>query len=227
MILLLILGVVIGFITNLGVGPINAAVMVHGLRERFSRGMAVGVGASIMDMVYCAAAVFGVSILGDHPLFNLGLECAAFVLLLVLGIKSLRTHHTLDELQSAEARAEQRIGKRFGLHGPFLLGALLYIANPTFFPYWIGVSGVLQSYGLLVPSTMNNLSFAVGVGVGAAGWFYLILVFILRRRTQLSPLFITIIYRFSGFTLLGFGVYMGYRLLTLTDWSPVTNLLTR
>ncbi len=51
MTLLLILGIIIGFITNLGVGPINAAVMLHGLRERFSRGMAVGVGASFMDTV--------------------------------------------------------------------------------------------------------------------------------------------------------------------------------
>ncbi len=169
--------------------------------------------------------MFGVSVFGDYPVFNLALESAAFVLLLVLGIRSLRTRHTLDELHTAEEKAEQRISKRFGLHGPLLLGMLLYVANPSFLPYWIGVSGVLKSHGLLVPSTGNNLSFAIGVGIGAAAWFYLILVLILRRKRALSPGFITGIYKFSGVTLLGFGAYMGYRLAFLTDWSPLVRML--
>jgi threonine/homoserine/homoserine lactone efflux protein len=147
-------------------------------------------------------------------------------MLVFLGIKSLRTRKTLTDLESAEQKVELRIKKKFGLHGPFLLGVLLYLANPTFLPYWLGVSGLLQRYGLLIPNSTNFFLFSIGVGVGSALWFYLILVFLLKRAVALTPAIINGIYRFSGVTLLGFGSYLGYRLVTVTNWTPLLALFS-
>src|ERR1035437_2499766 len=149
MVLALILGSLIGFATNIPVGPINAAVVMGGIRERFQHGMAIGVGAAFMDALYCTAAMFGVSLLSDNPALSIIFELLAFALMLALGIKSLRTKKTLDDLAVAEKKIEAKVTGKFGLHGPFLLGVLLYLANPTFLPYWLGVSGLLQRYGLL------------------------------------------------------------------------------
>lgn len=226
MILALILGAIIGFATQIPVGPINAAVVMHGVRERFSRGMALGVGAAFMDMVYCAAAMFGISVISDNPALSILLEVAAFIMLLVLGVKSFRTKTTLDDLENEEMKAEERLAKKVTVQGPFFLGVLLYLANPTFLPYWLGVSGLLQRYGLLVPTSLNNTLFSVGVGVGSALWFYLILVFLLRRKVSLSPGVLNGVYKFSGLTLLAFGSYLGYRLVALTDWLPLLRMLS-
>jgi hypothetical protein len=32
------------------------------------------------------------------------------------------------------------------------------------------------------------------------------------------------LYRFAGFTLIGFGTLMGYRILTITKWSEIIRL---
>jgi threonine/homoserine/homoserine lactone efflux protein len=240
MILALILGAVIGFLTNAPVGPINAAVMTHGLSERFSRGMAIGVGAALMDFIYCMAAMFGISFLSDEPVINMLFQAAGFVVLIIFGIKTLMIKRDYTEIQSVQSKAEekalkveQRIYKaeekvhlKMKLQGPFFLGVLIYLANPSFLPYWLGVSGILQKYHLLVPTQTNNLLFALGVGVGSAGWFYLILHLLLSGKITLKPTVINGIYKFSGVALLGFGAYAGYRMLLFTDWTNIFHILS-
>jgi len=240
MILALILGAIIGFLTNAPVGPINAAVMTHGLSERFSRGMAIGVGAALMDFIYCAAAMFGISFLSDEPIVNVIFQIAGFAVLIFFGIKSLRIKRDYTEIQSVQSKAEkqalqveqriynveEKVHLKLKLQGPFFLGILIYLANPSFLPYWLGVSGILQKYHLLVPTQTNNFSFALGVGVGSAGWFYLILYLLLSGKITLKPTVINGIYKFSGVALLGFGTYVGYRLLVFTDWANIFHILS-
>jgi len=254
MIIALILGALIGFLTQVPVGPINAAVITHGLSERFSRGFAIGVGAAFMDFIYCAAAMFGVSFLNDEPVVNLIFQVAGFIVLIIFGIKSLRTKKDYEEIKSANVIAEQKakmvvqrvvqvekkvkhavhkavstpqgMNQKLGVHGPFLFGLVIYLSNPSFLPYWIGVSGILQKYHLLHPTPTNNILFALGVGIGSAGWFYLVLMMLLSGKITLKPSVINGIYKFSGVVLLGFGAYVGYRLVFLTEWDLIFHAIS-
>ncbi len=226
MIIALFLGILIGFLTNVPIGPINAAVVTRGLREHFSSGMAVGVGAAFMDFIYCAAAMYGISFVSDEPWVNASVQIAGFVILLLFGIKSLRTHTDMNEMQSKGQKVQKRVEQKFGLPGPFFLGVLIYLSNPSFFPYWLGVSALLQKYHLLLPTHVNNLTFALGVGSGSALWFYLVLHFILSSKFVMKPSILNGIYKFSGVALLGFAAYLGYRLVMFTDWIGIYKTLT-
>ena len=62
-----IVGLVVGFFTTLPIGPINIAVMTKGLSGKTGQGLMIGAGSGWMDFVYCAAAMFGISLLNSNP----------------------------------------------------------------------------------------------------------------------------------------------------------------
>jgi threonine/homoserine/homoserine lactone efflux protein len=212
------LGALLGFLVNIPLGPINAAAITHALRERLSRGMAIGIGAAVMDTIYCAAAMFGVSLASDSIIINVVLQLAAFALMIFTGLSSFRKVETVDDLERREREAEERVQKRFGVKGPFLMGVLMYLAYPPFLPMWLFISGFLQKHGFLVGTPINYVAFSFGVGGGTALWFYGLLSFLIRRREHFSNRLLNTIHRIAGIALLVFSTYLGYRILIFTNW---------
>jgi threonine/homoserine/homoserine lactone efflux protein len=200
-------GFIIGFVTSIPVGPINVAVLTKGVRESFAHGLSLAIGAAVMDFVYASAAMFGFFAIFQAPRVGLVFELLGFVLLVYFGIKSIRSKPVLVE-------NGVKLPLKRELHSSFWVGVLLYLSNPTFLGYWITVAGAIQAYKLVTSEWIDNLFFAIAVGVGAATWFYVLLKFFHKRIVTLKPEVLRGVSRVAGCILLGFACYLGYEIVS-------------
>jgi threonine/homoserine/homoserine lactone efflux protein len=202
----LILGFVVGFASSIPVGPITLAVMMKGLSNKTGQGLMIGTGSGFMDILYCGAAMFGISSLMTNPRLVLVLQITTFFIFLFFGIKT-----TFFKIAEAKlTRSDDSPGfKRY-----FILGALLYLSNPSFLAYWITIAGIVHGYHILTPSTYNSSFFALGTGVGASSWFFILLELVERQKMKLDKPMIQRITRVFGVILLMISLVMGYKLIS-------------
>ncbi len=201
-----IVGFIIGFFSSIPVGPINIAVMMKGLSNRTGQGLMIGAGSGWMDFVYCAAAMFGISVLSSNPKVELVFRILAFIIFFAFGVRT-----TFFKIHKAKlAKSEEAPGfKRY-----FLFGIVLYLSNPSFIAYWITVAGIIHGYHILAISAYNNLFFALGTGFGTTGWFVVLLELVERQKMKLDSALIEKITRGFGIVLIVISLIMGYRLIS-------------
>jgi threonine/homoserine/homoserine lactone efflux protein len=202
----IIVGIIAGFLVSAGVGPINIMAMSKSVRESFLHGLMIGIGAAIMDMVYAGIASLGLSSIFDYQIVKLIFQFLGIPLLFYLGIKSF--HYIPPKVN-----VNTNNFKNVKYHNSILIGMSLYLANPTFLPLWVGIVGIIHSRMLMENTFADNIIFAVGVLLGTIAWFYVLLKFFLRWQIFSHPKTIRRISHISGILLLGFGVYMGYKLV--------------
>ncbi|MDE3057753.1 MAG: LysE family transporter [Bacteroidota bacterium] len=201
----LVLGFIVGFATSIPVGPINLAVMMKGLSNKTGQGLMIGAGSGFMDILYCGAAMFGISSLMTNPRVVFILQIATFFIFLFFGIKT-----TFFKIAEAKlTKSEDAPGfKRY-----FVLGVLLYLSNPSFIAYWITVAGIVHGYHILAPSAYNSSFFALGTGIGTTSWFFILLELVERQKMKLNKPLIERITRVFGVILLTISLVMGYKLI--------------
>lgn len=202
----LILGFIIGFASSVPVGPINLAVMMKGLSNKTGQGLMIGAGSGFMDIIYCGAAMFGISSLMTNQRVVFILQIATFFVFLFFGIKT--TFFKIAEAKLTKSSDAPGF-KRY-----FILGALLYISNPSFLAYWITVAGIVHGYHILASSAYNSSLFAVGTGIGATGWFFILLELVERQKMKLDTPTVQRITRVFGVILLLITLVMGYQLIS-------------
>jgi L-lysine exporter family protein LysE/ArgO len=201
----LIVGVVIGFFTSIPIGPINLAVMMKGLANKTGQGLMIGAGTGFMDIVYCGAAMFGMSTLISNPKIELAFRIATFVIFLMFAVKT-----TFFKIPEAKLQpAEEAVGfKRY-----LLVGVVLYLSNPSFIAYWITVAGIMQSYHVLQSTTSDNILFAAGTGLGTFTWYFVLLELVERYKVRFDAGQIQNITRAFGAILLIITAVMGWNLV--------------
>ncbi|MGA9405988.1 MAG: LysE family transporter [Bacteroidota bacterium] len=201
-----IAGFAVGFFTTIPVGPINIAVMMKGLSGKTGQGLMIGAGSGWMDIMYCAAAMFGISSLNSNPNVEFIFRIVTFGIFFILGIKT-----TFFKIPEAKvSKSEESPGfKRY-----FLLGIVLYLSNPSFLAYWITVAGIIHGYHILAASSYNNLFFSLGTGFGTTGWFFILLELVEKQKMKLDKPMIEKITRGVGVILLLISLFMGYNLIS-------------
>ncbi len=230
MIIALLVGFVTGWAISMPVGPVNATAILRTLRFGVKHGIAVGVGAATMDVIYCAGATQINAFLLNSPIINLVFQSVGFFLLVFLGIKSLRGGTEKQDLtkdkdiaseELAEKRVEKMHIKQGSIIGSALLGIVLYASNIASLPEWVFITSFLRQQHWLAEGLQASISFAVGAGLGTAGWFFLITRYFSKKKTTLKPKTLHTINLFAGVAMLLFGVYFGYQIIFKTDWSKV------
>jgi hypothetical protein len=106
--------------------------------------------------------------------------------------------------------------------GPFFLGAAVAftnIANPTFFSSLSFVTLSVQKYHLIELTAASSIMFAIGFGAGNFTWIYLLVKVLARIKHRITDDVILKIRKFAGFTLIGFGTLLGYRVIAFTHWQ--------
>jgi len=201
-----IVGFVVGFFTTIPIGPINIAVVTKGLSGKTGQGLMIGAGSGGMDIVYCAAAMFGISSLNTNPKIEFVFRIATFAVFFAMGIKT--TFFTIREAKLT--KSEESPGfKRY-----FLLGIVLYLSNPSFIAYWITVAGIIHGYHILEASSYNNLFFSLGTGFGTTGWFFILLELVEKQKMKLDKALIEKITRGFGVILLMISLFLAYRIVS-------------
>jgi L-lysine exporter family protein LysE/ArgO len=235
-ILAIIIGFVTGWLVSMPIGPVNASAISRTLRYNYKYGIATGLGAALMDLVYCGGAAQIHQFLRESPIINLVFQLVGFGALVYLGIKTLRTarqqpsvqdsRHEAEVLKQTELEMQAQMAKlhieKKGYLAPFLIGVVLYASNVAAVPEWIFISAFWRGYGLLETGVAVNAAFALGAGLGTAGWFIFLVRYIDKRQRGFKPRTLARINLGSAIALLGFGIYFGYQIVFVTDWNAVT-----
>lgn len=202
----LLIGVIVGIVISIPIGPINVTVISKGFRQGFNDAFAVGLGASTMDFFYCGATMLGLSAIVHKLEVNIIFQVIGFLVLLYLGLRDVTT-------RVESFRYDSLVPKNGRSRSAFILGVFMYISNPALVAFWITLSGIIQSSGATSGSIGDSMLFAFGVGTGTALWYYSLLKAIFWKRDSFKAETLTVLSKISGYIMLGFSAYIGYEVL--------------
>lgn len=233
MITALLSGIIIGFILAIPPGPIAVAVMKSGLKDTFRKGIGIGFGAAVMDVLYCLVLMLATSsvvgetktFMSSNQLLVLFFQLACVVVMIGYGVLNLRVKRTPLAIEGAVKK--RSLVDRISDKGPFFIGigiSLTNLANPTFLPSLAYMTVLMQQYGAVDARVADHILFSFGFGIGMLGWISLLLRMIIRYRDKMSPRFIEGLHRFAGLTFIGFGTYIGFRVFSVVKWPELLRL---
>src|SRR6202142_2483172 len=107
-------GFLSGLLLSMPIGPVNLTIINEGARRGFTQGMLVGLGASVMELIYCTIAFTGFSSFFEDRMVKASMEVFSFAFLLFLGMKFLtaKTVAAPTQLGAAAGRIEARVGEK-------------------------------------------------------------------------------------------------------------------
>jgi threonine/homoserine/homoserine lactone efflux protein len=222
----LLTGVAAGLLVSIPVGPINLTVINEGAQHGFRRALLIGFGAVAMETIYCALGFAGFSGFLDQPLWRAGLELVSFLLMLWLGIKYLFTRTAAPVSRAErigeqiEQRIEREIEQRLRLHTAFLTGFLRVLANPAVILLWITLAGNFISRAWVEPTWLGKSFCIAGVAAGCTAWFAGLSYAASLGHQRVSDHTLVRLARVSGALLLGFAIYIGYKLVLVLAQNP-------
>ena len=202
-----LLGLFIGLLAAVPLGPVNVFVVSQALKRDFFHGLLAGLTAATLDMAFCFIALAGFfQIKLNLPPYSMSvLKVIAALILLLLSRKLVRDSRTFeiprerDKIPSASPKP--------------ILGVLaLYVSNPTLYMFWIAVAGTVTGHRLFGHSlvrygTWTAVVFAVAVGLGSVAWYLLLVRFVSRRQARIKPETFRKILFYLGLALAGFAIY--------------------
>src|SRR5438270_1417107 len=125
-------GFVSGMLLSIPVGPINLTIMNEGARRGFKWAALIGLGATVMEVIYCFIAFTGFASLFTGEYIKAAMELGSFVFMLVLGTKFLLAKEVKGAAMSlgpAADRIEEKIGQRLHPRSAFMTGLVRVMAN--------------------------------------------------------------------------------------------------
>jgi threonine/homoserine/homoserine lactone efflux protein len=158
---ILLKGLIIGFAMAVPIGPLGVLCIRKTLTEGRARGMVIGLGAATADALYSGIAAFGLTIVLDViEGQEFWVRLVGGLLLLVLGIRTLRAKRTTDPLKLFDSR---------GLWGIYVSSFVIALTNPlTIFAF----IAVFATFGLAHERGFVEASLLVlGVFTGSGLWF--------------------------------------------------------
>lgn len=210
------LGIVAGFVASMPGGPVNATILGESAAKGIRWALFVGLGAVLMEAVYCAVAFAGFSQLFESRLVRATMELASFILMLWLGIRYLRGVPI-----PGENRGLALVEHRFHPHTAFWTGFLRVLGNPGILLLWITVTATFTAREWLHADWPSRWLFVAGVAAGAFLWFVTLAWGVTRGHGRVSPRTLRRLSQGSGILLLGVAIAVGVRLVRLmAERSP-------
>ena len=80
-------GLISGLVLCIPVGPVNLTIINEGARRGFKWAALIGIGASVMEVIYCTIAFTGFSSIFANRYIKAGMEVFSFMFMVFLGIK--------------------------------------------------------------------------------------------------------------------------------------------
>ncbi len=209
--LALLTGFVAGLLLSMPVGPVNLTILNWASRRGFFVGMVVGLGASCMELIYCAIAFTGLTKFIESRMIKTSMEVFTFVFFLFLGMKFLRAQN-LDaptEFGAAAQRIRARVDEKFHPESAFMTGFTRVLGNFGVLLFWIVLAANFLSRDWVVNTLAAKAACIAGVAVGTNMWFCGLSFTASRGHGHFSEPTLLRMERFSGFCLLGLGIAQG------------------
>ena len=159
-------GFVSGLLLSIPIGPINLTIINEGARRGFVWAILIGLGATVMDTLYCTIAFTSFSSFFQGRLVKAGMEVFSFVFMLFLGVKFL-----LARSIPATNKIEERIEERLHPHSAFWIGFVRVMGNPGVLVFWIILAANFISRDWVEPNGVGKFACIGGVFAGTGVWF--------------------------------------------------------
>ena len=198
------LGLLIGFLMCVPVGPINVWVVNTLLKHNFRSAFSIAVGGSVMDFVYFMVILTGLSFFTFSSQTSLILKIVGVLFLFLFGLKEIISKEQTMEVKEDEEK------KMPHASGFFLLGVLIYTSNPTLIATMSGLAAVVKSWHVFDFNFLNYFLLSLGVGLGSAGWFYFLLKMVERYHNRIPKKFFHHFNRASGVLIVLFSFIMAF-----------------
>ncbi|WP_425481207.1 LysE family transporter [Metabacillus lacus] len=194
--------ILLGLTLAAPIGPVNSARIDKGLKNGFWHAWMVGCGSMVADGCYMLLVYMGlVNFLDARPVQTFLWLFGGFVLLYT-GIESIIG---ANSYQISEDRKKQSLAKSF------LSGFLLSISSPLSMLFWLGIYGSVLAETASSYGTGQLLAYSAMIFIGLALWDIIVAALASGFRTFLTLGGIRVIAALSGFSLVGFGLYFGYK----------------
>ena len=203
-------GFVSGFLVSIPVGPINISIVNEGARRGFGWAFLIGLGATIMEVIYCAIAFAGFTHLFDSRVVKATMELVSFLLMMFLGVKYLFAHSL-----PATTRSVESFEHRLHPHTAFWTGFVRCLGNPGVLLFWITISATFISHDWMDDTWQSKGMCLLGVTLGCFSWFTLLSFLVSRGHGRFSTTTLLRMSQFSGASLLMVSLVMGGRLVKL------------
>jgi threonine/homoserine/homoserine lactone efflux protein len=164
-----------GFVVSVPVGPVNLTIMNEGARRGFRWAALIGLGATVMEVVYCMLAFTSFAAFFENNKIKATMQVFSFAFMLFLGAKFLMAKSVpkLDRLEERiEKRIEGGIEKRFHPTSAFMTGFVRTLANPGVLLCWVVLGAYFISHGWVEANYPGKLFCIAGVAGGVGLWFF-------------------------------------------------------
>jgi threonine/homoserine/homoserine lactone efflux protein len=208
MILAALTGLISGLLLSIPVGPVNLTIINEGARRGFKWAGLIGLGATLMEVIYCAIAFTGFASFFSQGYVKAAMELFSFVFMLFLGIKFL-----LAKSIPSTTRIEEKIEKKLHPHSAFMTGFVRVMGNPGVLIFWIILAANFISREWVAPDGPNKLACIGGVAVGTGLWFFGLSWAVSLGQSKFSEKALLRMEHISGITLLALGVAHGIHIV--------------
>jgi threonine/homoserine/homoserine lactone efflux protein len=167
-------GFVSGLMLSIPVGPINLTIINEGARRGFKWAALIGLGATVMEVIYCFIAFTGFASFFTQGYVKAAMELVSFVFMLYLGIKFLMAKSPTAPVVNLGAAAEcleERLEVRLRPHSAFMTGLVRVMGNVGVLVFWIILAANFISREWVTPDWPGKLACVTGVALGTGLWF--------------------------------------------------------
>jgi threonine/homoserine/homoserine lactone efflux protein len=198
------IGVTIGLVSSIPLGPINLTLIAAALRREMPRGVAIALSAALIEGVYAFAIISALNLF--HPSLRLHstIELIGALIIVTYGVSLLFSRSdatvTPDQTSPSPARRDWSMG--------VLTGVALYVSNPALVVFWRSVAGILNAWVSSTSSAASRAIFSAGVVCGTASWFILLLYMVQRTSARISLVLLRRISILLSCFLIAFGGHM-------------------
>jgi threonine/homoserine/homoserine lactone efflux protein len=204
-------GSISGLLLSMPLGPVNLTIINEGARRGFTRGMLVGLGASVMELIYCTIAFTGFSSFFYDRTVKASMEVFSFAFLLFLGMKFLmaKTVAAPTQLGAAAGRIEARVGEKLHPHSAFMTGFVRVLGNLGVLLFWIVLAANFMSHDWVADTFAAKTACIFGVALGTNLWFCALSYGVSRGQGRFSESTLLRMQHISGICLIAVGLFDG------------------
>ena len=206
------LGVVSGFLASIPVGPINVAIINEGAQRGFRWAFLIGLGALVMETIYCGLAFAGFSGLFNSRFMHAAIELLSFLATLFFGVKYL----LVREL-AATTKSVERMEHRLHPHTAFMIGFVRVLGNPSVLLFWVALSAAFVSHEWIENTNASKTACVLGMSAGATAWFVFLSFVVSMGHGRFSTKTLVRMSHASGAFLLLGALIIGFRLVRFLE----------
>jgi threonine/homoserine/homoserine lactone efflux protein len=199
----LVTGLGLGLFVAAQVGPVSLLCIRSVLRGRLATGLAIGLGAAVVDVAYASLGVAGTARLLAGPALRTWLGLAGAAVLVAMGARTLVSAWRVR--LGAETPGEVATPLR-ALRTSLAATA----SNPLTIGSWAAIFAA-ASAASVATSPATTAVLLAGIGLGTLGWFSFLSAVLALVRQRFGERSLRLVDVAAGLGLLGFGGLLGWR----------------